>query len=89
MCSEILCYLSKDACSVGVLDAQKPPGQGSAKHPGQDLFIKLEKKQQTKKTLGQFGLCDFIPTDTLEILSSGSGLNTVKWMFSQLPELFQ
>lgn len=88
MCSEILCYLSKDACSVGVLDAQKAPGQGSAEQPGQELFIKVEKTSK-QKALGQFGFCDFIPTDTLGILSSGLGLNTIKWVFSQLPGLLQ
>lgn len=54
---------------LAVLDAQKPPGQESAKYPGQDLFIKVEKKTANKITLGVFGLCGFIPADTLEILS--------------------
>lgn len=77
MCSEILCYLSKDACSVGVLDAQKPPGQESAKHPGQDLFTKLEEKQQTKICVCLASVTSFLQTP-LEILFSGLGLNTVK-----------
>lgn len=68
---------------------EKPTGQESAKHPGQNLFTKLEKKQQTKKPwVCLASVASFLQT-TLEILSSGLGLNTVKWVFSQLPELFQ
>lgn len=49
MCSEILCYLSKDACSVEVSDAQKLPVQKAPKHPVQDLLIELEKNKQANK----------------------------------------
>lgn len=76
MCSEILCYLSKDACSVEVSDAQKLPVQKAPKHPVQDLLIELEKNKQRNGDL--FAFSDFIPTNTLESLSFGLGLGTVE-----------
>lgn len=48
MCSEILCYLNKDACSVEVSAALTLPVQKAPKHPLQRSLVELEKKQQTK-----------------------------------------
>ena len=76
MCSEILCYLSKDACSVEVSDAQKLPVQKAPKHPVQDWLLRLEENKQINFDL--FGFCGFIPANTLEILYFELGLDTVK-----------
>lgn len=86
MCSEILCYLSKDACGVGSLRDTEIPRAQSPECPLWNLLIKLDKTKHICIYLAT--VTSFLQPHWKSFLLGWDWSRSSRY-FPQLAELFQ